>query len=204
MTIRFLFTLAVCCAPALAFHVTTLPHFFSVPFSTRANSVQPRKRQVMLLASDNEDPLVFASGYSPKLDLHEALQDATEIALQALPKPKDGASIDLALVTVSSLYDGQSPPSVVVPAVLSSASVYGAGILNLLGCTTAGIIASIANLDALNREDKQVQHSACSTVESEGVPGVSVTLCLLPNVNVKVRAMSFSTSLLHDHTSANS
>jgi small ligand-binding sensory domain FIST len=133
-------------------------------------------------------PQVFASGYSPQLDLLEAIQEATNIALQALPKPEQDAAIDLALITVSSLYDGQSQPSVVVPAVLRGASVYGTGVQNLIGCTTGGIVASVANLDMPQTTDNynEVQPKACSTVESEGVPGVSVTLCLLPNVTVKV------------------
>lgn len=131
---------------------------------------------------------MFASGYSPQLNLLEAIQEATDIALQALPKPGEDAAIDLALITVSSLYDGQSQPSIVVPAVLRSASVYGKGIQNLIGCTTGGIVASVANLDMPQTidNDDEVQQKACSTVESEGVPGVSVTLCLLPNVSVKV------------------
>lgn len=61
-----------------------------------------------------------ASGYYRKLELHGAIQEATEIALQALPKSSDESAIDLALITESSLYDGQSQPSIVVPAVLSS------------------------------------------------------------------------------------
>lgn len=131
---------------------------------------------------------MFASGYSPQLDLLEAIQEATEIALQALPKPGEHTAIDLALITVSSLYDGQSQPSVVVPAVLRSASVYGRGVQNLVGCTTGGIVTSVANLDMpqTSDNDDEVQPKACSTVESEGVPGVSVTLGLLPNVNIKV------------------
>jgi small ligand-binding sensory domain FIST len=138
-----------------------------------------------------QDPQVFASGYSPQLDLLVAIQEATEIALQALPKPEGkDVAIDLAVVTVSSLYDGQSQPSIVVPAVLQSAAVYGKGIQNLVGCTTGGIVASVANIDNVS-SDKEVQPKACSTIESEGVPGVSVTLCLLPDVNVKVRYIFF-------------
>lgn len=139
---------------------------------------------------NNNDPQVFASGYSPKLDLHQAIQEATEIALQALPGATEESVIDFGIITVSSLYDGQSQPSIVVPAVLKSASVYGKGIQQLIGCTTGGIIASIANFDAIRNIDddnEQVQPHACNTIESEGVPGVSVTLCVLPDVNVKVR-----------------
>ena len=121
-----------------------------------------------------------------KLDLFEAIQEATEIAIQALPKATQDSVIDFGIITVSSLYDGQSQPSIVVPAVLSSASVYGKGIQQLLGSTTGGIVASTANFDIGasgdidDNDEHQVQARACNTIESEGVPGVSVTLCLLP------------------------
>jgi hypothetical protein len=39
--------------------------------------------------------------------------------------------------------------------------------------------------DDSDEDDEQVQARACNTIESEGVPGVAVTLCLLPDVNVK-------------------
>lgn len=175
-----------------AFRATTLPSSFG---STRISAEQGQGRTT--LYANKDDPQVFASGYSPKLDLHEAIQEATASALQALPKPIDKDScIDLALITISSLYDGQSQPSIVVPAVLSSASVYGNGVQNLIGCTTGGIIASTANLDSTAKEDsEEVQPRACTTIESEGVPGVSVTLCLLPDVNVKVRVITLAWSV---------
>ena len=170
----------------LAFQRTWLPAFAKSSFRTSATQQQ---EELSPLYASKKGPQVFASGYSPKLDLHEAIQEATEVALQALPKPTEDATIDLGFITVSSLYDGQSQPSIVVPAVLSSASVYGKGIQNLIGCTTGGIIASTANYDVSmdNVDDDTVQPRACTTLESEGVPGVSVTLALLPDVNVKVR-----------------
>ena len=188
-SLLLLLSVCVCSVPSFAFHASPSP----LPFVSRIPCFTDRRlfayAYAHAYASKQElSPQVVASGYSPQLDLLEAIQEATNIALQALPKPEQDAAIDLALITVSSLYDGQSQPSVVVPAVLRSASVYGTGVQNLIGCTTGGIVASVANLDMPQTTDNhnEVQPKACSTVESEGVPGVSVTLCLLPNVTVKV------------------
>ena len=133
------------------------------------------------ITTSADEPQVWSSGYSPKGDFLEAIQDATEIAMAGLPK--GGAKIDLAIVSVSSLYDGQASPSVLVPAVLSTASTYGAGIQNLVGCTTGGIISSVRNEEyGMVGEGK----SACVGIESEGTPGVSVVLGILPDVQLKV------------------
>jgi hypothetical protein len=198
MATRFLLALALSVA-ALAFQGTVPSYVARIPPSASVRSAWWAKQRLgrSKMYAVKEDPQAFASGYSPKLDLLEAIQEATEIALQALPTPRDDVSIDLALVIVSSLYDGQSPPSVVVPAVLSSASVYGNGIQKLIGCTSGGIVASMANVDAPlgNKADDAVQPRACNTVESEGIPGVPVTLCLLPGVTFKVRCRKTFLSL---------
>lgn len=134
-----------------------------------------------------DDPQVFGTGYSAKADLLEALQEATDNAIQSLPKSTDPETgIDLAIITISSLYDGQTSPSVIVPAVLSSASVYGKGIQHLVGCTAGGIVSSVTNFDMQEKGglwSKPPQ--ACFPVESEGIPAVSVTLALLPDVDIK-------------------
>jgi hypothetical protein len=90
----------------LAFQATSLPSSFSkrIPFQQASSTALNAE------ASKPNDPQVFALGYSPKLDLFEAIQEATEIALQALPKAtqEDSVEIDFGMITVSSLYDGQS------------------------------------------------------------------------------------------------
>jgi hypothetical protein len=145
-------------------------------------------------ADTSADPQVWSTGFSPKSDLLEAIQEATDIALEGLPK--NGAKIDLAMVTISSLYDGQTSPSVVVPAVLSSAATYGAGIQKLVGCTTGGIISSSRNeYYGMSAEDI----SACVGIESEGIPGVSVVLALLPDVQLKV-SLSRVHLIIHSST----
>ena len=125
-------------------------------------------------AAQSDDPQVFSAGFSPKLNLLEALQEATNAALRQLPP--GGSRIDLCIVSVSSLYDGQASPTIVVPTILNAASVYGAGIQNLIGCTAAGIISSMP---------ANGSNGIVLPIEAEGVPGVSVTLCLLPDVQLK-------------------
>lgn len=134
-------------------------------------------------SNDQPSPQVWSSGYSPKADFLEAIQEATEIAMAGLPKGGPGSAIDLALVSVSSLYDGQASPATLVPAVLSTASTYGNGIQNLIGCTTGGIISSVRNsyYGTVGEEMR-----ACNGIESEGNPGVSIVLAILPDVQLKV------------------
>lgn len=97
---------------------------------------------------DNVEPQVLATGYSQSMDMKEAIQEATEMALEALPrysKTSGPQKIDLAIVSVSSLYDGSYSPAEVVPAVLEAASAYGEGIQHLVGSTVGGMISSMAN-----------------------------------------------------------
>ena len=168
--------------------------------------------------SAHQLPQVFATGYSNNPDLHTALQQAVNAALAALPPLNSGADavatrgrsdakIDLAFVTASSLYNAS--PATVVPAVLSSASVYGQGIDKLIGCTSGGTISSVVGAEggedgAAKAGNNMVEGSAedataaataavreCLPVETEGVPGVSVTLALLPDVEVSVSFCSY-------------
>ena len=126
--------------------------------------------------------------------------------------------VDLAVVSVSSLYDGgQNGPSSVVPAVLASGSVYGSGIKNLIGCYAGGIVscrrptvgeaAAFSSSDVGDDDDEggggggggtasSSKRRQCVPLESEGIPGVSVTLAILPGVNVKVRTMTTMTMMM--------
>jgi hypothetical protein len=127
------------------------------------------------LSSPDVEPQIFASGYSQAIEMTTALQEAVDMALEALPSAALD-KIDLAFVSVSSLYDGNASPSDVVPTVLEAAP----GIQNLIGCTSGGFISSLANLD--HTQDSP----ACRPIEREGVPGVTVTLMVLPDVSVTV------------------
>lgn len=145
-------------------------------------------------------PQVFATGYSQALELATAIHEATDMALEALPLPIKAEhnsivhQIDLAVISVSSLYDGSASPSEVVPTLLEAASGYGKGILNVVGCTNGGFISSLANAefstpasDIVGDDDGETTVKACRPMEREGVPGVTVTLAILPDVKVKVR-----------------
>jgi hypothetical protein len=143
--------------------------------------------------SKPDDPQVFATGYSQALELVTALQEAVDMAMEALPPTV--TNIDLAVVSVSSLYDGNSKPSDVVPTVLQAASNGKKQIQNLIGCTSGGFIASLANLYQQSIEDMSIDMDeeqqnaafrACRPMEREGVPGVVVTFAILPDVAVQV------------------
>lgn len=131
------------------------------------------------LSSSKDDamvePQVLASGYSQAIEMVTALEEAVDMALEALPSAALD-KIDLAVVSVSSLYDGNASPSEVVPTLLKEAP----GIQNVIGCTSGGFISSLANFDY------SPDAPACRPIEREGVPGVTVTLMVLPDVNLKV------------------
>jgi indole-3-glycerol phosphate synthase len=144
------------------------------------------------------EPQVLASGFSQNMDMVEALKEAVEMALASLPPPIPNGGIDLVVVSVSSLYDGNVSPSLVVPTILETASSYGTGVQNLVGCTCGGFIGSTRSFtdDAMIQEqhddDDDAKASeegkiarACNPVEREGVPGVSIVLCLLPDVQLQ-------------------
>ena len=153
---------------------------------------RPHKRRVAVatrglsMAVSPEDPQVLASGYSQKIDLIEAIQEASDMALASLPKAAPDSQIDLAIVSISSLYDSDlnSSPSDVVPAFLKAAAKeYGTGIQHLVGSTSGGFVSSRTNWDS--NDDKNGPRS-CIPVEQEGVAGVSVVYCILPEVTLKV------------------
>jgi hypothetical protein len=172
------------------------------------------------------EPQVLATGYSQAMELTTALEEAVDMALEALPPTLSGSTssckIDLAIVSVSSLYDGNSKQSDVVPTILKAASSYGQGIQHLIGGTNGGFVSSLANLnhadevkalqaqlealkiakggdandnDESSDDDEETSTpttpsvQACRPMEREGVPGVTVTLAILPDVNVQVSSM---------------
>jgi hypothetical protein len=157
-----------------------------------------------------QEPQVLATGYSQAMDMKEAIQEATDMALRALPRASSTTKIDLAIISVSSLYDGNTSPSEVVPTILEAASTYGQGIQHLVGSTSGGFVSSRANLDEQQQqpeqpsvgdtnddsENQEAMVRSCIPIEREDVPGVSVTLCVLPDVQVKVSSPQLRTVLL--------
>ena len=145
-----------------------------------------------------DQPQVLASGFSQNMDMVEALREAVEMALASLPPPLKNAGIDLTVVSVSSLYDGKVSPSLVVPTILEAASSYGTGVRHLVGSTCGGFISSTSTAaddttqqqqqnddDDIDDDKKKSIARACMPVEREGVPGVSIVLCVLPDVQLR-------------------
>jgi len=163
---RVLFLLSIVGLSSIQGFVTRLPL-----------NVQQRGLPLFATSLADVEPLVVASGYSQAIEMTTALEEAVDMALEALPRSALD-KIDLAVVSVSSLYDGNAKPSDVVPTVLQAAP----GIQNLIGCTNGGFISSLANLDY------KPESPACRPIEREGVPGVTVTFMILPDVSVSVSA----------------
>lgn len=120
------------------------------------------------------------------------------------------SQIDLAIISVNSLYDGSgagisSTASLVIPTLLNAAQGYGSGIQHVIGSSSGGVIGSRVvtdtskiqnqnekdgdaddkNKNGSSNDRKNIQESACHPLEQEGVPCVSVTLCILPDVNIE-------------------
>ncbi|KAL7435292.1 hypothetical protein ACHAXM_004624 [Skeletonema potamos] len=139
--------------------------------------------------NDNR-PQVFATGYSNNpASLTTAIEEATAAALSSLPPASDlQYKIDLAIVCTSSLYD--EPMSCIVPNVIkvieASSGVYGySGLNHLVGCTAGGVIGSRTTAaDTSSESSPDSKKRECTPYEAEATPAVSVTLALLPNVDI--------------------
>ena len=170
-------------------------------FLNKRIAIQSKKKQeqnIILFAQqqqqqkqptdDNDNnivhPQAIGTGYSNSPDLYTAIKDATNAALKTLPHPLPQSKIDLAKVYVTSIYDSQFSPSQVVPAVLAATKEFYDGqevVQKLIGCYSGGNIGSKLN----NRNKGDDVGRLCSTVESEGLPGVVVTFCVLPDTEIK-------------------
>ena len=72
-------------------------------------------------SSSNNPPLAFASSLSYNPSLPEALQSSLLQALKDLPDNLPNDKVDLAIVSVSSVYDATSSMSIVVPTIVEAA-----------------------------------------------------------------------------------
>lgn len=161
------------------------------PLGATSSSVTEDKQEAAAAA---KTPQVFATGYSTNTNLVEALQEAVQMAVEGLPPVREHSSderddfdyrqVDLGLVFVSSLYDGgtHQPATTVIPTVVEAVkeSYGGAELKELLGCSVAGCVAS-----TWEAPDGPVVSNNVITTELEGLPAVSVTLALLPDVRVQ-------------------
>ncbi len=163
------------------------------PFVTRSGTTTTSS---LASSKSNVEPQAIGTGYSQSPDLYTAIQEATDAALQALPKPLPQNKIDLGTIYVTSLYDNQFSPSQVVPAVLAECNNFYESsdniVQKLVGCYSGGIVGSKLNYkgnassNGISTENDNKNNSkVSSTMESEGMPGVVVTLCVLPDTNIK-------------------
>lgn len=156
----------------------------SLAFAPQSNLGVGRHATSLFASPSSSDPQVIATGYSADDDMVEAIRAATELALQALPAPTSDDSgsspskIDLAVIFVSSLYDGTFSPTTIVPTLLEAGSSYGQGIQHVIGSTAGGIVGSMAATSAS-------ASAVCRPVELEGTLGVSVSLFQLPDVELQ-------------------
>ena len=175
---------------------------FRLATADSSSSVQSLLTDDVVKEATSLQPQAMASGYSQAMDMQEAIQEAVAMAIEALPPLTNQQAqhqIDLAFVSVSSLYDGSASPADVVPSILKAAKGYGKGIQHLVGSTCGGFIGSRATFQPqsttsdvkdADEEDAEEQRTAtviraCKSAEQEGVPGVSVVLSILPDVQVE-------------------
>jgi len=116
-------------------------------------------------------PQAIGTGCSQNPDLLFAIEEATTTALASLPP---NVNIDLGIVYVSSIYDGQCSPTKIIPAIIDSIREKSNNSLQkLIGCSAGGLIGS------------KLSSASISTVESEGEAGVTISLCVLPDTQIQ-------------------
>ena len=86
--------------------------FFASSNNDVAETVVVSEEKNDQIITSNE-PQVLASGFSQNMDMVEALREAVQMAMASLPPPTQNSEINLAVVSVSSLYDGNASPSLV-------------------------------------------------------------------------------------------
>mmetsp|Transcript_34261 Transcript_34261/g.63054 ORF Transcript_34261/g.63054 Transcript_34261/m.63054 type:complete len:1066 (+) Transcript_34261:238-3435(+) len=144
-----------------------------------------RTRTTLQMADSDNRPQAFATGYSTNPSLLAAIEEATNSALSSLPPATDlQYEIDLAIVVASSLYE---EPSKIVPTLIkvveSSSGLYGyGGVKHLVGGTAGGVIGSRT---AAGKGEEGEQARECQPIEAEATPAISVTLALLPDVELQ-------------------
>ncbi len=173
---------------------------FSNDFDDDDDDQQP-KDDIYQQQQQQQLPQVFATGYSSNPSLSLALREAIDMASSNLPPPSSSSTsysngtdnkndnmIDLAIVFVSSLYDDVS--TVLVPQLLHTVmenTLYTGGVQHVLGCTAGGVIGSTtttASVSSSSKSSSGTNFDRMRPIESEGTPAISVTLALLPQVQI--------------------
>ncbi|GAX10963.1 indole-3-glycerol phosphate synthase [Fistulifera solaris] len=172
---------------------TALPHRYHKhvnPYHHASRQQFNRYLSVDAFATEYMDlnqPMAMSTGHSSHSNLVEALQEAVTMALRSLPIATEDQplKVDLAMVSVSSLYDGgtQQPSTLTVPTILAAASAYNVQIQNLIGSSVAGCIGSAPAVQTADQPNIIIQ--ACDTVEYEGIPAVIITMAIFPDTTVR-------------------
>jgi len=154
-------------------HSMSKDHIAPVTTATSSQRMSSTSLSSSLLDDDAEEqPQAVATGYSQNTDMVVALEEATQAALLSLPP---GAQIDLGLAYVSSIYDGQHSPTLIVPTIVEMCKVNGHEVQKLIGCNAGGLVGTKPNTGG----------ARASTVESEGLAGITVTFMVLPSTSIQ-------------------
>lgn len=139
--------------------------------ATATSSIQESQSQSQL------EHQSVATGYSQNPDLLVAIEEATTAALASLP-PLERKVIDLGIIYISSIYDGQHSPTKVVPSIIDTVQQHYSHIdenivQKVIGCSAGGLLGS--------------KHIAggCTPIENEGAAGVTISLCILPDTEIR-------------------
>lgn len=159
--------------------MTNLRGVYSSFFDKNRSSLR-RSTELLMSNSESVEPQAISTGYSSHPDLLDAIQEATKVALEGLPSLSRN-QIDLGMIHVSSIYDGQYSPTVVVPAILDACTTFYKGIVEdqvlkkLVGCYAGGVIG---------KSNKQSTKNF-TPIENEGGAGVVITMFLLPETAIR-------------------
>eukprot|EP00934_Nitzschia_sp_Nitz4_P008028 Nitzschia sp. Nitz4//scaffold230_size58257//32794//35800//NITZ4_006484-RA/size58257-augustus-gene-0.11-mRNA-1//-1//CDS//3329543259//8018//frame0 len=178
---KVLFILHVLCSLACGF-CPLLPWKTAPPAFAQHHSM-PKVLQASV-GTDHESvvqPQVFANGFSESHDLETAVREATTRACKLLPPLENGIIqvVDLAMVSVSSLYEETSSLTTILPTLTEEALSAGYRISRLVGSTASGIISSTL------APGEQERIPQCVPMERERVPAISVLFAILPDVQVQ-------------------
>ena len=149
-------------------------------FSDKNRSSLRRNSGLFMSNSESVEPQAISTGYSSHPDLLDAIQEATKVALEGLPSLSRN-QIDLGMIHVSSIYDGQYSPTVVIPAILDACTTFYKGIVDdqvlkkLVGCYAGGVIGKSNKQSTTN----------FTPIENEGGAGVVITMFLLPDTAIR-------------------
>ncbi len=137
------------------------------------NTCQPLFSSSTADVETDDSPQAVATGFSQNPDMILALEEASKAALASLPPD---AKIDLGLVHVSSIYDGQHSPALIVPTIVELCKQGGHELQKLIGGYAGGLIGT---------KQSATETSGPSMIESEGTAGITISFLVLPSTTIQ-------------------